>query len=58
MLITLALVGEVVSGDGVKEALGYGNRESQRAHFHQWLAEILLKLSATDLSISLDKGKA
>jgi len=53
MLVTLALVGEVISGAGVKEALGYGKQEADRAHFHQWLAELLLKLSEPDLSTSL-----
>ncbi|MEM7360766.1 MAG: TetR/AcrR family transcriptional regulator [Pseudomonadota bacterium] len=49
MLVTLALVGEVVSGAGIKDALGFGSEESNRAHFRQWLAEILLKLSDEEL---------
>ena len=53
MLVTLALVGEVISGEGVKEALGYGKQEDDRAHFHPWLAEMLLNLSEIDLSTSL-----
>ena len=53
MLVTLALVGEVISGEGVKQALGYGKQETDRAHFHRWLAEMLLNLSETDLSTTL-----
>ncbi|NNC99863.1 MAG: TetR/AcrR family transcriptional regulator [Gammaproteobacteria bacterium] len=53
MLVTLALVGEVVSGPGVKDALGFGKQENKRAHFHQWLAEILLNLSDAELNTSL-----
>jgi len=55
MLITLALVGEVVSGAGVKDALGFGDNDESRAHFKQWLAEILLNLSDEQLSTSLDR---
>lgn len=54
MLATLALIGEVVSGDGIKEALGFGGDNPKRAHFRQWLAEILLNLTDTELLTSLD----
>ncbi|GAA6136385.1 TetR/AcrR family transcriptional regulator [Arenicella sp. 4NH20-0111] len=53
MLVTLALVGEVVSGSSIKEALGFGTDESERAHFKQWLAEILLNLRDHQLDTSL-----
>jgi AcrR family transcriptional regulator len=52
MLVTLALVGEVVSGQGIKEALGFA--EDNRAHFRAWLAEILLNLPDDQLCTSLD----
>jgi AcrR family transcriptional regulator len=55
LLVTLALVGEVVSGDGVKEALGFEANKGSRAHFRQWLAEILLNLDSDQWSTSLDK---
>lgn len=55
MLVTLALVGEVVSGDSVKGALGFGESNGGRAHFRQWLAEILLNLTEEQWSTSLDK---
>lgn len=58
MLVTLALVGEVVSGDGVKDALGFGPSKGGRAHFRQWLAEILLNLTKEQWSTSLDKSNA
>ncbi len=54
MLVTLALVGEVVSGGAIKEALGFGREEAKRAHFRQWLAELLLNLSDEELDTSLD----
>ena len=56
MLVTLALVGEVVSGQGVKDALGFGGDNKSRAHFRQWLAEILLNLSDEQLNTSLSRG--
>ncbi len=54
MLVTLALVGEVVSGQGVKDALGFGDSEESRAHFRQWLAELLINLSDEQLATSLN----
>lgn len=54
MLVTLALVGEVVSGDAIKESLGFGIDNNNRAHFRQWLAEMLLNLSDNELNSSLD----
>jgi len=61
LLITLALVGEVVSGNSVKEALGFDEKSGGRAHFKQWLAEILLTLEDhqfdTSLSISTKSKK-
>lgn len=56
MLVTLALIGEVISGGGIKEALGFGTKEANRAHFRQWLAEMLLNLSDEDLHTSLDNS--
>lgn len=56
LLVTLALVGEVVSGDGVKEALGFDGSKGSRAHFRQWLAEILLNLSNEQWSTSFDRS--
>jgi len=56
MLITLALVGEVVSGQGVKGALGFGNSQNSRAHFRRWLTEILLNLSDDQLNTSLSEA--
>lgn len=56
LLITLALVGEVVSGASTKEALGFGNDEQSRAHFKQWLAEILLNLNDQQLDTSLSSN--
>lgn len=53
MLVTLALIGEVVSGEGIGEALGYA--KDNPAHFRQWLAEILLNLSDSELSTSFDQ---
>jgi AcrR family transcriptional regulator len=52
MLVTLALVGEVVSGAAIKSALGFG-RDTDRARFSQWLAEFLLNLSDQELQTSL-----
>lgn len=54
MLVTMALVGEVVSGAGVKESLGFTDQDENRANFRRWLAEILLNLSDSDLDTSLD----
>jgi len=56
MLITLALVGEVVSGQDVKGALGFGNNQNSRAHFRRWLTEILLNLSDDQLNTSLSEA--
>lgn len=53
LLITLALVGEVVSGSGIKTALGFSENNANRAHFKQWLAEILLNLNDNQLDTSL-----
>jgi AcrR family transcriptional regulator len=57
MLVTLALVGEVVSGDGVKDALGFNPNSGGRAYFRQWLAEILLNLTNEQWSTSLDNNE-
>jgi len=54
LLITLALVGEAVSGDSMKEALGFKQGDDGRAHFKQWLAEILLTLKDHQLDTSLN----
>jgi len=56
MLVTLALIGEVVSGAGIKDALGFGTEANKRAHFRQWLAEILLNLTDSELSTSLSES--
>lgn len=56
MLITLALAGEIVCGQTVKDSLGFGNDADSRAHFKRWLAEILLSLSDDQLNTSLNKG--
>ncbi len=56
LLITLAMVGEVVSGDSIKDALGYSDSEDGRAHFKQWLAEILLTLEDHQLNTSLSNN--
>jgi len=53
MLVTLALIGEVVAGHGVKGALGFGHDDDSRAHFRQWLTEILLNLTDEQLDTSL-----
>ncbi len=53
MLVTLALVGEVVSGPSIKGALGFGNNDNSRAHFRRWLTEILLNISDDQLNTSL-----
>jgi len=53
LLVTLALVGEVVSGQGIKDALGFGDGEKGRAYFHRWLSEILINLSDKQLNTSL-----
>ena len=52
LLVTLALVGEVVSGDAVKSALGYERDGESRAQFRRWLAELLLNLSDAELPAS------
>lgn len=57
MLVTLALVGEVVSGPGIKGALGFGNGEDSRAHFRRWLTEILLNISDEQLNTSLSDAQ-
>lgn len=54
MLVTLALVGEVVSGPGIKEALGFSSSSGKPANFRRWLAELLLNLSDEELSTSID----
>jgi len=56
MLITLALVGEVVSGHGVKGALGFGDDDENRPYFRRWLSEILLNLSDEQLNTSLSEA--
>lgn len=56
LLVTLALIGEVVSGAGVKQALGFDSTANNRANFRQWLAELLLNLSAADLLSNLGTG--
>ncbi len=56
MLVTLALVGEVVSGQGIKDALGFGNNNESRAYFRRWLSEILINLSDEQLNTSLNKS--
>ena len=53
MLVTLALVGEVVSGHSIKGALGFGDDDNNRAHFRQWLAELLLNLTDSELNTNL-----
>ena len=53
LLVTLALVGEVVSGASIKEALGFGHDQASRAHFRQWLTEILLNITNDQLNTSL-----
>ncbi len=56
LLVTLALVGEVVSGDAIKAALGFNQGEqNNRAQFRRWLAELLLKLSDSELPASSDQ---
>lgn len=55
MLVTLALIGEVVSGDGIKSAMGFARQGADSANFSQWLAEFLLNLSDQELQTSLDK---
>lgn len=55
MLVTLALVGEVVSGPGIKEALGFSSNAGNPANFRRWLAELLLNLSDQELSTSIDE---
>lgn len=57
MLITLALIGEAVSGQGIKDALGFGDQEMSRAYFKQWLAEILINLSDEQLNTSLNNNE-
>ena len=57
MLVTMALIGEVVSGAGIKDALGFGSEERNRAHFRQWLAEIMLNLSDQNLNTSLSDAE-
>jgi AcrR family transcriptional regulator len=57
MLVTLALVGEVVSGQGIKGALGFGNDDDSRAHFRRLLSEILLTLSDEQLNTSLSDSR-
>ena len=54
MLVTLALVGEVVSGASIKSAMGFSADGAGRAHFSQWLAEFLLNLSDQELPTSVD----
>lgn len=54
MLVTLALVGEVVSGAAIKSAMGFSNEEPNRARFSRWLAEFLLNLSDQELQTSLN----
>ena len=56
LLVTLALVGEVVSGAAIKEGLGFGDSPENRANFKQWLAEILLNLTDQQLDTSLNKN--
>ncbi len=57
MLVTLALVGEVVSGQGIKGALGFGDDDNSRPHFRRWLTEILLNLSDEQLNTSLSDSR-
>lgn len=52
LMVTLALIGEVVSGEVIKEALGFDN-DGHPAHFRQWLAEIILHLHDKELETSL-----
>lgn len=45
VLITLALVGEVVSGAGIKDALGFTAGKNSQVEFREWLASIVLSLN-------------
>ncbi|MBX2848224.1 MAG: TetR/AcrR family transcriptional regulator [Acidiferrobacterales bacterium] len=56
LLITLALIGEVISGESIKSALGFGSDDDSRANFKQWLAEILLTLNDGQLDTSLNNN--
>ena len=50
LLVTLALVGEVVSGEAIKAALGFEKSpDGSRAQFRRWLAQLLLQLSDSEL---------
>lgn len=49
MLITLALIGEVVSGERLKQALGFDDEE--QTSFRRWLAELLINLDDDQLSL-------
>lgn len=45
VLITLALVGEVVFGPGISEALGFSEAKEGPSNFKEWLASIVLGLN-------------
>ena len=54
LLVTLALIGDVVYGEALKSAIGFGNEENDRAHFRRWLAGLMLNLSDEDVDKCLD----
>jgi hypothetical protein len=43
LLSAMALVGDVVSGEGLVEGLGLGKGDEGRRAFRAWLAEFLLQ---------------
>jgi len=56
MLVTLALIGEVVTGQAIKEALEFGTGDGHHTNFRQWLAEVLLNLSDDQLAPRLNES--
>ena len=45
VLITLALLGEVVYGPGISDALGFSGTDDGPSNFREWLASIVLGLN-------------
>lgn len=57
MLVTLSLIGEVVSGAAIKQALGFSDSGENRAFFRQWLGNLIMGLSDQELESSIKSLK-
>lgn len=49
LLVTMALIGEVVSGQALKESLQFDQELKKRAHFKRWLANMVISFSEDEM---------